>query len=106
MRTIEVQVNNSLSTERMIGSLSTVFGFLQLCARSSAPTASWPTPLRSVPANLAKTTTVVQAELSSKKNNHRGKPLPGFWHLIDGTGALQIQFSSDFAFCKFVNLYH
>jgi hypothetical protein len=28
MRTIEVQVNNSLSTERMIGSLSTVFGFL------------------------------------------------------------------------------
>jgi hypothetical protein len=28
MRTTEVQINNSLSTERMIASLSAVFGFL------------------------------------------------------------------------------
>src|SRR2546425_9814228 len=28
MRTTEVQINNSLSTDRMIASLSTVFGFL------------------------------------------------------------------------------
>jgi len=47
MRTTEVQINNSLSTERMIASLSAVFGFLATLLAVIGLYGVMPTPLPS-----------------------------------------------------------